>query len=136
MQEWASLVVSLTRLYKADYVLAEGNQGGDLVRLAIQNVSPNVYVKIIHQKLNKMERAEKALVYYEQEKVKHLNNLFALEEEMLVYDGQASKKSPNRLDALTQAIIELMSNPSMAGWAQYYNEAMPEKKEVLNAVCY
>lgn len=106
--EWGRIVVSLFHRYKADLVLAEANQGGDLVVSNIDVVDSTVPVEKIHAKRGKYLRAEPIAAYYEKGKVRHVGRFPKLENQMLNYAGSTVEKSPDRLDALVYAIGELM----------------------------
>jgi phage terminase large subunit-like protein len=58
--------------HKADRIVAEGNQGGDLVRHTLATVSPNVPISIVHASRSKQARAEPVAALYEQRRVTHL----------------------------------------------------------------
>jgi phage terminase large subunit-like protein len=102
--EWAQVSVQAYSKLRANIIVAEGNQGGELVRMAIQAVGPNVPVVIVHASMNKRARAEPLALLYEQGRVHHVGSFPALEEQMTTWDhslpGQAS---PGRIDALVWA---------------------------------
>jgi predicted phage terminase large subunit-like protein len=106
--EWARVVANAFHRYKADKVVAETNQGGDLVVANIHVVDANIPVKKIHAKRGKYLRAEPVAAYYEKGKVRHVGRFYKLESQMLNYTGSTEQKSPDRLDALVYAIGELM----------------------------
>jgi phage terminase large subunit-like protein len=109
---WAARAVALYETLGADLMLAEVNQGGDMVEAVIRQVEPDVALKKVHATRNKRMRAEPVAALYEQQRVTHAPGLDALEDEMCVFgpDGLASGHSPDRLDALVWAISELMLN--------------------------
>ncbi len=93
----------------ADRVVAEVNNGGDLVEHTVRTVDKNVSYKAVHASRGKRTRAEPVASLYEQAKMHHVGRpeKFALLEDQLVtWDGDGP--SPNRLDALVWAISELM----------------------------
>ena len=80
---WASAVVALFNRLKADLVVAEGNQGGDMVRAVLQQIDPVIPVHIVHATRGKWLRAEPVAMRYQQGKVKHVDPpLRALEDQM------------------------------------------------------
>jgi phage terminase large subunit-like protein len=108
---WASAVVALFSRMKADLVVAEGNQGGDMVRAVLQQVDPAIPVRTVHATRGKWLRAEPVAMRYQQGKVKHVDPpLEALEDQMCDFGitGLSSAASPDRLDALVWAITDLM----------------------------
>lgn len=106
-QLWAEKAVALYNKYKADHIVYESNQGGDLTKTVINNINPTIRCLPVHASRGKILRAEPILQLYEQNKVKHLKCFRELEYEMLTYTGDPLEKSPNRLDALVYALSNL-----------------------------
>lgn len=108
---WANRVVSAYHAYEANAVVAEVNNGGDLVEDAVHNVDRNVKVIKVHASKGKHARAEPVAMLYEPglEKVIHLGDMPELEAELTetVFDDSL-KKSPNRLDALVWGLTYLL----------------------------
>jgi phage terminase large subunit-like protein len=103
---WASAAVAAYHRHKADAIVAEANQGGEMVRLTIRTVDPTVRVKLVHASRGKATRAEPIAAAYEQGQGHHVGNFPALEDELALWlPGDAS---PNRLDALVWAGSELL----------------------------
>ena len=113
---WAQKVVQAFGDFEADRVVAEVNQGGDLVVEVMSQVDPNVPVKKVHASKGKVARAEPVAALYEQGRVRHLRGLGQLEEQMglMARNGYAGRGSPDRVDALVWALTELMIRPSDA----------------------
>jgi len=108
---WASAVVALFSRLKADLVVAEGNQGGDMVRAVLQQIDPAIPVRTVHATRGKWLRAEPVAMRYQQGEVKHVGPpLQALEDQMCDFgiSGLSSGASPDRLDALVWAVTDLM----------------------------
>lgn len=105
---WARRVVNLYELYSANRVVAEANQGGDLVRDVIQNIDPSIRVDLVHAHVGKVARAEPVAGLYEQGRIAHERRMPELEAELTetVFDDKL-KVSPNRLDALTVGLTAL-----------------------------
>jgi phage terminase large subunit-like protein len=108
---WAAKAVALWRRLSADALVAEVNQGGDMVRAVIAEADASVPVQAVRAKRGKWLRAEPVAHRYEQGKVKHVGAFPALEDEMCDFglDGLSSGRSPDRLDALVWAIATLTS---------------------------
>jgi len=106
---WATKVVELYEFFEADCVVAEVNQGGDLVSNALHQVCPLLPVKSVHAKRGKWLRAEPVAMLYERGSVRHVGLLAELEDEMCNFaaTGKANGHSPDRLDALVWAVTEL-----------------------------
>ena len=115
--DWAKAAVAAMRRHGAERLVAEVNQGGDLIENVVRQVDPLVPFRALRATRGKGLRAEPVAALYEQGRVKHLRGLGALEDQMCRmtlrgYDGQGS---PDRLDALVWALHELMIGPA-AGW--------------------
>lgn len=117
-KEWANKVAHLYHNYEADLIVAEGNQGGDMVETTIQTVDPNLPVKMVYATRGKILRSEPVAMLYDKEMVRHLGRIADLEDQMCSYDGTG--KSPNNLDAFVYAMTELMvSSNSRFDWDIY-----------------
>jgi phage terminase large subunit-like protein len=106
---WAMKAAALWHALRADALVAEVNQGGDMVRTVINEVDSSVPVTNVHASRGKWSRAEPVATLYEQGRVKHAGIFAALEDEMCDFgvSGLSSGKSPDRLDALVWAIATL-----------------------------
>ena len=106
---WANRVVEMARKWMCP-VVAEVNQGGALVRNAINAIDPNVKVLEVHSKHGKALRAEPVVLAYEQFRVHHIGYLAELESQMQFWiPGEG--KSPDRVDALVHALTALLIKP-------------------------
>jgi len=104
---WARKITSNFELYKADRIIAETNNGGDLVVHLLQQVNPNLPVKKVTATRGKAVRAEPIASLYEQGRVHHVGMFPELEEQMCEWEPGVSKDSPDRMDALVWALTEL-----------------------------
>jgi len=107
---WARLAVDAYHVFEADAVVAEVNQGGDLVREMIAQIDPGVPVIDVRATRGKWVRAEPVAALYGRKMVSHLPGLIELEDEMCGFgpDGKSGGHSPDRVDALVWALTELM----------------------------
>jgi phage terminase large subunit-like protein len=106
---WANKVVEMARRWGAP-VVAEVNQGGALVRNAINTIDPTIKVFEVHSKHGKALRAEPIVLAYEQQRIHHIGYLAELEDQMTSWiPGEG--KSPDRVDALVHAMTALMIKP-------------------------
>ena len=107
--EWARLALRAHHNQEGDRIIAEVNNGGDLVRVNLQTVEKSFPYKAIHASRGKQSRAEPVAALYEQGKVHHLGSYPELEDEMTTWiPGHGD--SPNRVDALVWAMTELLCN--------------------------
>lgn len=109
-QQWAAKAAELYRSHMADRIVAERNQGGDMVRHTLHTEDETLPIKLVHASRGKMARAEPVSALYEQSKVKHVKGLNDLEDQMVQWEPLGSIGSPDRLDALVWAITELSLN--------------------------
>jgi phage terminase large subunit-like protein len=109
-QAWATRAVQLYHELKADRIIAEINQGGDMVETVIRTIDPLVPVTGVRAQRGKWLRAEPVAALYEQGRVRHAGHFPHLEDEMCNFgrDGLANGHSPDRIDALVWAITALM----------------------------
>lgn len=107
-QEWASAAVAAYHRHKADCIVAEKNNGGDMVEAVIKQVDPTVNVKLVWASRGKVTRAEPVAAVAEQGRDHHVGYFAALEDELCMW--QPGDPSPNRLDAKVWAITELMDS--------------------------
>jgi predicted phage terminase large subunit-like protein len=112
---WGRLAVDMYYKYRADRIVAEVNNGGDLVERLIRTIDNNVPYTPVNAARGKIIRAEPIAALYEQKRVSHVGMFGELEEQMCSYTG-VSKKSPDRLDALVWAITELSQSSGTAFW--------------------
>jgi len=105
-ETWARQVVAAYHKHKADNVIAEANQGGEMVTAVLRQVERNLPVKLVHATRGKATRAEPISAVYEQGRAHHVGDFAALEDELCQWE--AGDASPNRLDALVWAATELI----------------------------
>jgi len=112
---WAQKAVNAYHEHDADKIVAEVNNGGDLVERLIRTVESGVPYKAIRSSRGKLLRAEPISALYEQGKVSHLGVFSELEQQMCGYTPETAK-SPDRLDALVFGITELSASSGQAMW--------------------
>ena len=113
----ATAAVTAYYKYKADLLVYEANQGGEMVALTVKQVDPKVRVKSVTASRGKQLRAEPIAALYEQGRGHHVGSFPALEDEMCLW--LPGDPSPNRLDAMVHAATELMLNDvGWLGWAK------------------
>lgn len=115
-QGWASKAIQLYHQYQADRIVAEVNQGGDMVKTTIHGEDATIPFKAVRASRGKFARAEPISALYERGIVKHVANppdgssLNELETQMRTWEPLGSIGSPDRLDALVWAITDLSLN--------------------------
>ena len=116
--DWARAAIAVMEKYGAERLVAEVNQGGDLVESVIRQIDPLVPFRALRAGRGKGLRAEPVAALYEQGRVRHLRSarLGALEDQMcrMTVQGYAGRGSPDRVDALVWALTELMVDRAAA----------------------
>jgi phage terminase large subunit-like protein len=110
---WANRAVTAFDEFKADRIVAEVNNGGDLVEATIRTVRRSVPYMKVHASRGKRVRAEPIAALYEQTRVHHYGNLAALEDQMVTFVPDGMDGSPDRVDALVWALTELDGGPPL-----------------------
>jgi predicted phage terminase large subunit-like protein len=108
--KWAQEVARVAKKYRAP-VVAEVNQGGSLVRMALQTVDADIKVMEVRATKGKALRAEPVVMAYEQGRVSHIDWLADLEAQMTTWVPGETKKSPDRIDALVHGLTALLITP-------------------------
>ena len=108
---WGQSVIDAYRRHSADLVVAETNQGGDLVEMNIRNYDRSIRFKKVTATRGKALRAEPVANLYDMGLVHHVGNFLELEDELCMWTPE-DKESPNRLDALVWGITYLSGRGS------------------------
>lgn len=114
--QWAQVCVALYHALQADALIAEVNQGGEMVAAVIGEADSHVPVISVRASRGKYLRAAPVAQLYEQGRVHHVGPLPELEDEMCAFGpgGLPNGKSPDRLDALVWALTDLALKPEAA----------------------
>ncbi len=110
--KWAQIAVDLFHEMQADRIVAEVNQGGELVETILRQIDETVPIRKVHASRGKYLRAEPVAALYEQGRISHVGCYEELEDQMCDFGpgGLSNGKSPDRLDALVWAMTDLMLN--------------------------
>lgn len=116
--EWSRKAVAAYRKHEADCIVAEANQGGDMVAAVIKSVA-DIPVKLVKATRGKYVRAEPISALYEQGRVHHVGSLVELEDQMISFTPERASDrsdgySPDRVDALVWALTELFPDITSA----------------------
>lgn len=106
--QWGSLAVRLFHKWDADRIVAEVNQGWDMVEAVIRSVEKNIPITKVAASRAKIARAEPVVALYEQGRVHHVGSLPGLEDEMTGWDATTATMSPGRIDALVWGMSDLI----------------------------
>jgi predicted phage terminase large subunit-like protein len=121
-EEWGRAAVKAYNDHEADRIIAETNQGGEMVEFVIRAIDKNVSYKAVHASKGKIVRAEPISALYEQGRIHHVGSFPALEDQMCDYNPLTSKDSPDRMDAMVWAFTELMLADSNTGFIDYLEQ--------------
>lgn len=105
-QGWAERAAEAYDDFSADRLVAEVNQGGEMVEAVMRQVAPQIAYRGVHARVGKRTRAEPVAALYEQGRVHHAAGFKELEDQMCRFDGHGP--SPDRLDALVWALTDLV----------------------------
>ena len=120
---WARAAIAAYRYFRADRIIGEVNQGGDLIEAALRNIDPLVAYRGVRATRGKLIRAEPVAALYEQGRIHHAGpGLDALEDQMCTWSPQAGMASPDRMDALVWAIHELLVDNTPASMMVQFAE--------------
>lgn len=112
---WAERAITAYHDFNADCLVAEVNQGGDMVETILRQVDDSIAFRPLHASRGKIVRAEPVAALYEQDRISHMKGLDLLEDDLCAlsrYTGwQGRGRSPDRVDALVWAITELLLRP-------------------------
>lgn len=122
--EWGAASVRAYSVHRADRVVGEVNNGGDLVEGNIRGIDQTVSYTSVHASRGKKKRAEPVAALYEQRLVHHIGAFPELEDQMCLWEGEPEEEtedddttydSPDRMDALVWALTELMIDDTLHG---------------------
>ena len=100
-EEWGRAAVAMYDLHEADAIVAEVNQGGDMVRATIHAIRPGIRVIKVRAKKGKHLRAEPVSALYSLNRISHVGNFPDLERQMCLTtaEGYEGTDSPDNMDA-------------------------------------
>lgn len=124
-EQWAQSVVAAFNDFEANEVVAEINNGGDMVKSTLRTANGSLPIHVVHATRGKDKRAEPVSALYEQGRIHHVGNFPELEEEMVDYDpvDPDTSWSPDRMDAMVWAITRLMVKSSVTQTSMNHDAA-------------
>jgi len=110
--EWGRQAVAMYHRHKANKIVAESNNGGEMVRHVIHSIDPSIKVELVWASRGKETRAEPVSAIYEQCRAHHVGTFADLESQMCEWEpGAKNMKSPDRMDALVWGFTDLLVEP-------------------------
>jgi phage terminase large subunit-like protein len=141
--EWARAAITAYRAHAADRVVAEINNGGEMIEATLRMIDPGVPFRAVRAARGKTARAEPVAALYEQGRVRHVGAFPRLEDQMCAFvpgagsglrggfDRGATGGSPDRVDALVWALTELLVEPRAGdGIFETYRRLAARENEV------
>ena len=120
--EWATIAIAAYRTHHADRIVAEVNNGGEMVENTLRMVDPNIPFTAVRASRGKVTRAEPVSALYEQGRMHHIGTFVQLEDQMTNFtsdfDRRAAGYSPDRVDSLVWGCTKLLVEP-MKGFGIY-----------------
>ena len=111
---WGRRAVNAYEEFRADRIVAEVNNGGEMVAHVLRTILPSVPFTAVHASRGKVVRAEPVAALYEQGRVSHCGEFPELEDQLCSYTGEPGETSPDRMDALVWGLTELQTAPGRA----------------------
>lgn len=105
---WAKKALEVFDEFQADRIIAESNNGGEMVSFTLRTVRKSAPITLVHASKGKAARAEPVAALYEQGKIHHVGAFSELEDQLCTWEPNSGDKSPDRLDALVWAFTELI----------------------------
>ena len=123
--QWATKAVELFDEYKADAVLVEVNQGGDMVSAVLKQVRPTLPIREVRAHVGKKLRAEPVAAMYEQGRIHHVGVFTQLEEQMCTWTTD-DPDSPDRIDAMVQGLTDLLGKVTVSNYFNAISNMCPK----------
>ena len=128
---WVQVAIRLYRTWKADRVVAEVNNGGEMIEATLRMEDGSVSYSAVHATRGKVVRAEPASHLYEKNLIHHVGSFPKLEDEMAGFTSDYDRSrdgSPNRVDALVWALTDLKIDPGGATGMLDYYRSWPKRR--------
>lgn len=134
-EDWAKTAVRMYRKWEADKIIAEKNQGGEMVSSVLKAQDRTIPIKLVHASRGKVVRAEPISALYEQGRIHHVGSHDLLEDQMCTFSvdqvRNSSTGSPDRVDALVWGLTELFEKiagrPSRRAKTTNENDSLPSR---------
>jgi phage terminase large subunit-like protein len=124
---WSARVVAAYRRHRANRIVAESNNGGEMVADVLRQCDANLPVRLVTATRGKFLRAEPVAAAYERGLVHHIGVFAKLEDQLCAltpdFDARSAGYSPDRADALVWAVADLTGGGANAGMVEFYREA-------------
>jgi phage terminase large subunit-like protein len=124
---WAKKALAGYVEFKADRLIGEANNGGEMIESTLRHHDQNVSYSMVYASRGKVTRAEPISALYEQKRVHHVGTLGNLEDQMCDYDPATCVDSPDRMDADVWALTELSESSTVLGVNDFFDKGDAKK---------
>jgi phage terminase large subunit-like protein len=107
-QQWSDAAARAYEAFGANLIVAEANQGGEMVRATLALAAPQAPIRLVHASVGKRARAEPVALLYSQSRIHHAGHFRDLEDQMCSFGARGFYGSPDRVDALVWALTDLI----------------------------
>ena len=118
--KWGAAAVSAWSVSRAERIVAEKNNGGEMVSAVLRSIDPRVPVKLVHASDSKQARAQPISTLFEMRRAHLVGHLAELEDQLCTWVPEPGARSPDRLDAMVWALTELLLPRYRFGWDELY----------------
>lgn len=108
---WAQRVVDAAKEQRTKFIVVEGNQGKQLLQMVINSIDPTLKIFLVNASTGKYKRAEPVAISLSQGRVKIVDNLPDLTDQMVFFDPEDTKTSPDRMDAMVHGVVAAIITP-------------------------
>jgi phage terminase large subunit-like protein len=105
---WSDVAARAYEQFGANLIVAEANQGGEMVRTMLSLAATQAPIRLVHASTGKTARAEPIALLYAQGRVAHAAHFADLEDQMCSFGASGFSGSPDRVDALVWALTDLI----------------------------
>ncbi len=130
---WAARAAHTAHTFDVDYIVAEANNGGEMVRTVLRLAAPHIPVRLVYASRGKAARAEPVVMLYEQGRVRHAGSFPAMEDEMCAFGAPQSSVGKDRVDALVWAITDLCARSISRVWPKQRPICSPRPSQARRA---
>lgn len=135
-EDWARRAIGLYRKWEADKIVAEKNQGGEMVASVLKSVDRSILPKLVHASRGKIVRAEPISSLYEQNRIHHVGRHDKLEDQMCVFSVDNIRGngngSPDRVDALVWGLTELFDKMTGRRKSEKDSTKVTQQDQIFN----
>jgi phage terminase large subunit-like protein len=108
---WVNRVVEAAKEHRTKFIVVEGNQGRKLLTMVLNTADPSLKIFLVNASQGKYKRAEPVIIAMQQKRVKLVDLMPDLTDQMMFFDPENTKASPDRMDAMVWGVIAALVDP-------------------------